>query len=261
METVKSRLDDWETQAEIDACLGANGVTMDQVRRWRRDGLLPDVLQKQHPYSGSVVLYPAGTCAQIAAAARLFGRKNRVEYVGQQLWWEGYAVDERYWRPQLLKSAGLYDKGLRSILSFAARDEDSLEKPTLQERLARSKITNTIMSRIRGRLSREGLSAHIGVVLSVATGDFHQSDWRGPTEERGFDQARTIEAMDLEASRTDTIFGRHFAFIKELPVIFRALSRAQEHCSLTELAQGPEHPIFEARNDVRNALRMAVAFY
>ena len=36
---------EWETQAEVDVCLGETGVTRDQVNRWRREGLLPDVEQ------------------------------------------------------------------------------------------------------------------------------------------------------------------------------------------------------------------------
>ena len=39
-EVIKS---DWETQAEVDACLAESGVTKDQVVRWRREGLLPEV--------------------------------------------------------------------------------------------------------------------------------------------------------------------------------------------------------------------------
>ena len=59
----------WESQAEVDACLRETGVTMDQVRRWRREGLLLDVEQAwPEAYHGSEVSYPASTCAQIKAA-------------------------------------------------------------------------------------------------------------------------------------------------------------------------------------------------
>jgi hypothetical protein len=69
---------DRESEAEVDAVLAETGVTIDQVRRWRRKGLLPDVVQDQHAYRGSAVLYPQGTCAQIRAASALFKQKNRV---------------------------------------------------------------------------------------------------------------------------------------------------------------------------------------
>ena len=38
---------DRESQAEVDAVLAETGVTMDQVKRWRREGLLRDVVQDQ----------------------------------------------------------------------------------------------------------------------------------------------------------------------------------------------------------------------
>jgi hypothetical protein len=57
---------DRETQAEVDAVLAETGRTMDQVRRWRREGLLPEVVQDQQAYRGSVVLYAKGTCAHVA---------------------------------------------------------------------------------------------------------------------------------------------------------------------------------------------------
>ena len=92
---------DQESQAEVDAVLAETGRTMDLVKRWRHEGLLPDVIQEQQAYRGSVVLYPKGTCAQIRAASVLFKEKNRVEYVGLRLWRKGFPVDEKHWRPRL----------------------------------------------------------------------------------------------------------------------------------------------------------------
>jgi hypothetical protein len=77
---------DEESQAEVDAVLAETGRSMDQVRRWRREGLLPEVVQDQQAYRGSVVLYPKGTCAQIRVSSALFKQKNRVDYVGVRLW-------------------------------------------------------------------------------------------------------------------------------------------------------------------------------
>jgi hypothetical protein len=67
---------DRESQSEVDAVLAETGVTMDQVKRWRREGLLPDVVQDQQAYRGSVVRYPKGTRAQIRAASAFFSRRT-----------------------------------------------------------------------------------------------------------------------------------------------------------------------------------------
>jgi len=79
---------EWETQAEVDVCLGETGVTRDQVNRWRREGLLPGVEQAwPEAFHGSGGRYPTGTCTQIKAAKELFETKNRVDFVGWELWW------------------------------------------------------------------------------------------------------------------------------------------------------------------------------
>jgi hypothetical protein len=92
---------DRESQAEVHSILAVTGVTMDQVRRWRREGLLPHVVQDQQAYRGRVVVYPQGTCARIRAATALFEQKNRVDYVGLRLWRLGFPAEEKHWRPRL----------------------------------------------------------------------------------------------------------------------------------------------------------------
>jgi hypothetical protein len=137
MDQCQSSSANWETQAQVGVCLVATGTTMHQVRRWRREGLLPDVIQDATGYAGSIVRYPTGSCAQIAAAARLFRVKNRVPYVGWQLWWEGFPVDEKHWRPLLTEKARFLDRTVVRTRAYLAQDETRENGRTLQERLAR----------------------------------------------------------------------------------------------------------------------------
>jgi hypothetical protein len=98
MATSLDRRGQWETQAEIDACLAETSVTKDQVARWRRLGLLPKGLeQDQLTYHGSVMRFPIGTGAQIKAAKALFEEKNRVSYVALRLWRRGFPVSDKHW--------------------------------------------------------------------------------------------------------------------------------------------------------------------
>jgi hypothetical protein len=106
---------DRETQAEINAVLSETGVTMEQVRRWRREGLLPEVVQDQQAYRGSVVLYPKGTCAQIRVASALFKQKNRVDYVGVRLWRLGFPVDEKHWGSDIRRLALDVEGGIQRL--------------------------------------------------------------------------------------------------------------------------------------------------
>ena len=165
---------DWESQAEVDAILAETGVTMDQVRRWRREGLLPDVVQDQLAYRGSVVLYPKGTSSQIRAASVLFKQKNCVEYVGLRLWIYGFRVDEKFWRPRLNSR----DASQTSSLHLPARFRGSLRptferKDLLQPRhmVKISQSNNIVLSRIKRRVVLDRLPAFMQVMEEVGRGD------------------------------------------------------------------------------------------
>ena len=106
----------WESHAEVDAVLSETGATMDKVRRWRRQGLLPKEIDwRPEAYHGSTVRYPKGTCAQLRAAAALFKKRNRVHYVGLRLWRLGFPVDEKYWHPRLRRAGWVADKAARIL--------------------------------------------------------------------------------------------------------------------------------------------------
>jgi hypothetical protein len=126
---------DRESQAEVDAVLAETGRTMDQVRRWRGEGLLPGVVQDRQAYRGSVVLYPKGTCAQIRAASALFKQKSRVDYVGLRLWRSGFPVDEKHWRPRLQQQGRMLDRAfpllMRLVQRFDRDEQDEMNRPGL----------------------------------------------------------------------------------------------------------------------------------
>jgi hypothetical protein len=67
---------EWETQAEVDVCLGETGVTRDQVNRWRREGLLPPVVQKPTAYHGSEVCYPTCGCEPTPYRGSVVGSRS-----------------------------------------------------------------------------------------------------------------------------------------------------------------------------------------
>jgi len=182
-----------------------------------------------------------------------------VEYVGRQLWWEGFRVDEKYWRPQLEKSARLFDRTVLRIVSYQSLDDST--GATLQERIARSKRSNIILSRIRARLSSQYLAAHFGVLLTVATGDFTGFAQPGPNEKEAFDRRATIDALDLRTSESDTALGQKLKFTTVLSTVFQVMAKAFESGTLLDIAVGPAHAISSAREDVRNALRIAFALH
>ena len=76
---------EWESQAEVDACPGGNRTCRGSGQcAGDERGCFPREIDGA--YHGSVVSYPQGTCAQIRAAGLCSEEKNRVDYVGSRLW-------------------------------------------------------------------------------------------------------------------------------------------------------------------------------
>jgi len=252
----------WETEEQVSACLAANDVSRDQMTRWRRAGLLLDVEQVSKAYRGSAVLYPPGTCKQIAAAARLFREKNRFDYVGRMLWWEGFQVDERYWKPDLIRLAGWVDKGCRLIARLMDRENDNL--PMLPEQLSETNHSNIIFSRVRRRLDQDHLESFLRVALDTASGEFDQ--FEAPERdssggERSFDEAAIVSGLDIAASGKHSILGQRLKIKDGIENMLKMLARAIRTNSFSDIATGPEQIIFAARNDLRNDLRIGLALY
>jgi hypothetical protein len=224
-------------------------------------GLLPDVEQVPDRYHGSTVFYPPGSCAQIAATARLFQIKNRAEFVGFELWWEGFPVDERYWRPKLEDRAKHLDDLVARIRTLIAKDEAGIAVPTLQEQLAQSGVSNLIISRVLKRLSGRALEAFYGVVLSIVSGDFQGFAEPAGSEKRSFDRDTVNSAFDIAVGRTHAVMGNRLRLSEALPGTLRDISRAMRGAPFAELLQTNCHEINAARDDARNALRIACALY
>jgi hypothetical protein len=223
---------------------------------------LSDVEQVPSAYYGSAVFYPAGTCAQIAAAARLFREKNRINYVGRMLWWEGFPVDERYWKPDLISLAGWADRVCGWIAPLMDREGDN--QRTLPERLSDAGHSDIILSRVRPRLEGNELASVLRVALDTASGcftRFEEPERDSKGRERSFDETAIVRGLDLAASGTHSIFGHRLRLKEEIEGALKAAARAIRTTSFSDVATGREEIIFAARNDVRNALRMELALY
>ena len=250
-----------ESQDEVDAVLAETGVTMDQVRRWRRKGLLPKGVEQESDYHGSTVRYPKGTCAQIRAAKALFKEKNRAGYVGLRLWRQGFPVNERYWRPRLKLLGRLGDRLLIILQWLQTRYERDDDGGTLSERAARRPMSNVIMSRIVGRLKEEDLAILLRVLIDIGMGQFEDFEPAVAGEVRTRDELATIAALDIGAAERHKVLGQGLNLIGVLPSALNYVSIAVSMGSFAQAAEAPEEEVAVAQNDAQNALAICVSLY
>ena len=259
----------WESQAEVDAVLAESGVTMDQVRRWRREGLLSkDIDWSPQDYHGSVVRYPKGTCAQIRAAAALFKEKKRVDYVGLRLWRRGFPVNEKHWRPRLQKSGRLLDGFMPLVMRLIDRFNRDSQSETFHDRAAREfvKADDIVLSRVKGRTSAEKLPILLRVLSEVGTGEFHGFEAPRHRDEdgkvwRSADETVVIGAFDLTNAESHSILGKKLNLIELLPSGLDHVSAAMSMGNFACVADAPAEEIARARDDARNSVAIGLYLY
>jgi hypothetical protein len=254
---------DWETQAEVDAVLAETGRTMSQVKRWRREGLLPDVVQNQQAYRGSVVLYPKGTCAQIRAASALFKRKNRFDYVGLRLGRLGFPVDEKYWRPRLQQQGRALDRVFPLLMWLVQRFDRDWQSETLYDHAAKrlEPVQDVVLSRIKGRIDSQEMPTVLRVIGDVGTGEFDGFETSIAGEEHTSEEALTIRAFDLTKAGSDSILGKQLNLIELLPSGLKDVSTAISMGNFERVANASVEEIARAREDAKNSLAIALHLY
>jgi hypothetical protein len=252
----------WITKDELFTCLGVTGasdITEHQLERWRGAGLLSRVEQEPLKGRGSIVRYPPGACEQIRAIRALFKVKNREAFVGERLWWLGFPVAEKHWRPKLRLAGKWADR----TLWFLDRAGSRLERQdrTLADAAASYRARNIVLSRVVGRLNVEELSTFARVLIDIGLGQFEgfESPVRG--EGRTRDEKATISALDLSLSERHAVLGSAFNFVEILPDVLNDVSAAFSMGGLERAADEPEEVIAAVRADARNAMILGMALY
>jgi hypothetical protein len=164
----------YETRGEIDAELGKLGLEVSDTRleRWRGRGILPRVEQVQHAYRGSETRYPAGTAAQIIEIFRLIAVRDDLDFVGWELWWGGFPVEARCWRPRLERVARHGDRLIALTRKGIARSLDREEDDTIYDKAAGSNTKNSFFRKARRRVGIADMPTAIRLLLEVVTGEF-----------------------------------------------------------------------------------------
>jgi hypothetical protein len=254
---------DRESQAEVDAVLAETGVTMDQVRRWRREGLLPDVVQDQRAYRGSLVLYPKGTRAQIRAASALSKQNKRLAYVGLRLWRLGFPVDEKHWRPRLQRQGRTLDRAFPLLMRLAQRFDRDWRNETLYDYAAKrlEPVDGFVVSRIKGRIDSQEMPTVLRVIGDVGTGEFDGFETPIAGEGVTSDEALTIRALDLTRAGSDSILGKQLNLIELLPFGLKDVSTAISMGNFERVANAPAGEIARARDDAMNSVAISLHLY
>jgi len=165
---------EYETDLDIQATCEVARVSIspDQLRRWRQKGLLPRAKQVGlGRAAGSMVRYPIGTASRALEIHRLLGIKEKLDFVGWQLWMQGYDVAEEYWRPAI-HSAWMNLKHIPAWLRIQESQNPS-ENQSIFDSVPIALFATTPFAKGLAKLRPDGLALSFGLMADVATGSFH----------------------------------------------------------------------------------------
>jgi hypothetical protein len=261
----------WLSEEQLCALLKESDdadVSGRQLKRWAYEGLL------RIRRVGKITYYPPNSRAQAIAISDLLREKRKVEFVGRELWWQGYYVDEKFWKPELQKTARMLDRFIKHIRSRMDIDDRSDNEPTIFDMIAKSKASNIVLSRLRKRLGdADNLAMVLRVLLQSATGNFdgfeHLTGDDPRTDEqkeagikwRSDDESQMIRALCVGQSEKDVINGQRLDLIGVLLTRLEDISKALGSGRFVDVLKRPEDTIINARDDIRNAMRLVQALF
>ena len=235
-------------------CAAGYPTTDRQLERWRNEELL--LRFGTNVFRSTPMRHLPDAVAQAIAIHRCLAVKNRFDFAGPLLWAGGFDVGERHYADPLERA----DRTFRKISTFVAwlikRVERSHPDRTLGDVAGDMRGLTGILAKI-GRLAGDQKPRLINVVADVASGEFKEYDL--PATDREISTAEVFnKAFGFEPGSQDHVFGSRLRLGISLEERLRNISEMQGSYRLGGFSQ---EEIQSARNDVRDAMKIAICLY
>lgn len=169
-----------EPTATILAAVAKAGFQVPEARltRWHRAGIISKPVQKSLGRGkGTVSLYPAGTSRQVLAICYLRNKHHRLDDVRWLLWFNGFPIEESYWRGHLRNAALEWDKKINCLnQAYAVMDgEDEAASEALDAALSAAfdkRLPPSFLRKLRKIVGRKNFDTIRQFVLALGTGKF-----------------------------------------------------------------------------------------
>ena len=257
---------------ELLRAAGAD-VTTDRLGVWRRDGLIPPSRTKGLGRGqGTQTLFPLSAVAQAKAAAGFLDSGMTKLEAGFMLWWAGFDVSEKYWRPRLTGAAAEWDQvraALRPVFSPGLNSTDAEDDARtgemdhwLQEVITRDDVP-TPLKRIRKPLGPRRSKAFFQIFARILAGRFEGlSTKQGLYDEDRVQDTQCLDVgLGLANARQNYPVGGTPWLTGSIEETFVELSKAMATGSVQgTLAETPLADLHHARDQLRRCGDILDAF-
>jgi len=247
----------WITGDDFRDALAKTGssVTLDQIERWRRKGLLPHPRQVGHGRGkGSHVEVPGASIAQAQEIAWLYAIRRKRDWVGWQLWLRGYDVAERYWREPLANARiAIIDTQHAARRYECSSLAAKINSDTLKSR-ALVAVRNTPLYAPLTRIRADYVETLGGFLIDIVLGRFVGFSREGNSQPNRQERDAVLAVMGAKSAGSRHIADFTGAIEGELQDIAKAFSVIARRNSKTE-------PSLEARREFLAALEIGTSLY
>lgn len=250
----------WITGDQMHAELVAAGarVSQTQIERWRRNELLPRPKQIGRGRAlGSLVMVPPESAKQAIEIARLFRIREKRDWVGWQLWMQGYTVGERYWRlPMEQARASLLrtQQAARNFVDPAQDDGPGLD--TIRS-LTLAAVRDTPLYASLAKMDPAFLETLIGFASEIVSGQFGGFSREGDAKPDRRELSAVKAVLGASAADRHAVGGIRIN-LDPIEPILRELSTAFGNSDPN--APLAEPPI-ELRRELAQAIGIATSLY
>lgn len=180
-------------------------ITKTQLARWHREGLIP-APARQFPGQGkgSKSIYPEYASDSAVEIVHLLRSTRSFETIGWRLWTYGHEVDERHWKPRMLRIGVSLDEAVAWLKTELDRDRPDTDEEN--QRYRNLDLTNApvVLRHVRKAVGDEQFEEAFFRLAEIVTGNYvgvYVADLEGS------DVARSEKLIDrvlgLGRARTD----------------------------------------------------------
>jgi hypothetical protein len=159
------------TAADLLRTAAAEGlaVTIDQLHRWCREGVMPRPRQRSLGRGrGTVAVYPPSAEQQLLALRRLLILDRNLRRVGLALWWQGYPVEHALMRQALEHALEQWEQVVTELTAPPGQLSDKAW--TLIEGADQLRFGSKWLRQVRRRIGAKNFSIILHLLLRIITG-------------------------------------------------------------------------------------------
>lgn len=251
--------EDWITSDQMRTELDSAGVSISASRleRWRREKLLPGAKQIGLGRGrGSVAMVPPDSARQALEIDRLYKVREKRDWVGWQLWMQGYWVGDQYWRAPMERARVTIRDVARQARRYGRLSESEDGDLAALQVQARSLARGTPFAAPLASIEAPIFETLLGVGNRIIMGEFDRFNW--DAGEADMDRSAVINLFGAANAERHSIDGIKLGFASPIEGVLQEISAAFGRLARRRSISEPPYAV---RRELAQAFEVGTGLY